>query len=74
LEISGACHGSGCRPAQDAFLQISVTKEKGMIIDGNTNVAALIEEHPELIETLAGISPHFRKLENRFLRKPLPAG
>ncbi len=40
-----------------------------MTIDGNTNIAKLIDEHPELLETFVSISPHFRKLENKFLRK-----
>lgn len=42
-----------------------------MTIDGNTNIAKLIEEHPELLEIFVSVSPHFRKLENKFLRRTI---
>ena len=40
-----------------------------MTIDGNTNIAKLFDEHPELLKTFVSVSPHFEKLENTFLRK-----
>ncbi|MGC8654686.1 MAG: DUF2249 domain-containing protein [Candidatus Kryptoniota bacterium] len=42
-----------------------------MKINGDTNVARLLDEHPELLSVLVGISPSFKKLENRFLRKTI---
>ena len=45
--------------------------EEDVTIDGNTNIAKLIDEYPELLETFVRVSPHFRKLENKFLRKTI---
>jgi uncharacterized protein (DUF2249 family) len=42
-----------------------------MIIDGNTNVAKLLDQYPELLDTFIKVSPHFKKLENKFLRKTI---
>jgi len=42
-----------------------------MKIDSNTNVARLIDEHPELLSVLVSISENFKKLESKFLRKTL---
>ena len=42
-----------------------------MTIDGTTNVAKLLDEHPELLDTFIKVSPHFKKLGNKFLRKTI---
>ena len=39
------------------------------MITGDVTVARLCEEHPELIEVLAGYHPHFRRLGNTLLRR-----
>ena len=39
------------------------------MISDDITVARLLEEHPELIEVLAGYHPHFKQLENRLLRR-----
>ena len=38
------------------------------MISGDVTVARLLEEHPELLEVLAGYHPHFGQLRNRLLR------
>jgi hypothetical protein len=39
------------------------------MISGEIPVAQLLDEHPELIEVLAGYHPHFKQLQNRLLRR-----
>ena len=39
------------------------------MISGDITVARLLDEHPELIEVLAGYHPHFKQLQNRLLRR-----
>jgi uncharacterized protein (DUF2249 family) len=39
------------------------------MISGDVTVARLLEEHPELLEVLAGYHPHFGQLRNRLLRR-----
>jgi len=40
-----------------------------MVISANTKISALIRANPAVIGVIAGINPHFRKLQNPFLRK-----
>lgn len=42
-----------------------------MRVDENTNVAGLLDEHPDLLDTFVKVSPHFKKLENKFLRRTI---
>lgn len=42
-----------------------------MKIDKNTKVLQLLEENPNLLEVLVGISPEFKKLRNPLLRKTI---
>src|SRR5512134_240259 len=44
------------------------SKGAGMI-SGDITVARLLDEHPELVEVLAGYHPHFERLRNRLLRR-----
>jgi uncharacterized protein (DUF2249 family) len=39
------------------------------MISADMTVARLLDEHPELVEVLAGYNPHFRQLRNRLLRR-----
>jgi uncharacterized protein (DUF2249 family) len=39
------------------------------MISGDITVARLLDEHPELVEVLAGYHPHFKQLRNRLLRR-----
>jgi uncharacterized protein (DUF2249 family) len=39
------------------------------MISGDMTVARLLEEHPELVEVLAGYHAHFKQLRNRLLRR-----
>ncbi|HZP36363.1 MAG TPA: DUF2249 domain-containing protein [Methylomirabilota bacterium] len=39
------------------------------MISGDMTVARLLEEHPELVEVLAGYNAHFKQLRNRLLRR-----
>jgi uncharacterized protein (DUF2249 family) len=39
------------------------------VISADVTVARLLEEHPELVEVLAGYHPHFKALRNRLLRR-----
>jgi uncharacterized protein (DUF2249 family) len=39
------------------------------MISGDVTVARLLDEHPELLEVLAGYHPHFGQLRNRLLRR-----
>ena len=39
------------------------------MISVDMTVARLLEEHPELVEVLAGYHPHFKQLRNRLLRR-----
>lgn len=39
------------------------------MISGDITVARLLDEHPELVEVLAGYHPHFKQLENPLLRR-----
>lgn len=38
-------------------------------IDANTKIATLIYQHPDALEAIVGLSPHFKKLRNPILRK-----
>ncbi len=42
-----------------------------MVIDENTKISKIINEKPEAIDAIAGISSHFKKLQNPILRKVL---
>ncbi len=42
-----------------------------MKIDENTLVGKLLDEHPELLDSFIRVSPHFKKLENKFLRRTI---
>lgn len=42
-----------------------------MVIDGNTKISALIRENPAVVDVIASINHHFRKLQNPLLRKIL---
>ena len=39
------------------------------MISGDITVAHLLDEHPELVEVLAGYHPHFKQLRNKLLRR-----
>jgi len=39
------------------------------VISPDMTVARLLDEHPELIEVLAGYHAHFKQLRNRLLRR-----
>jgi uncharacterized protein (DUF2249 family) len=39
------------------------------MITGDMTVARLLDEHPELLDVLAGFHPHFQHLRNRLLRR-----
>jgi uncharacterized protein (DUF2249 family) len=39
------------------------------VITADTNLGGLLDEHPELVEVLAGRHDHFARLRNRLLRK-----
>jgi uncharacterized protein (DUF2249 family) len=39
------------------------------MITADTNLGGLLDEHPELVEVLAGCHDHFARLRNRLLRK-----
>jgi uncharacterized protein (DUF2249 family) len=39
------------------------------MISGDETVAHLLDEHPELVEVLAGYHPHFKALRHRLLRR-----
>jgi uncharacterized protein (DUF2249 family) len=39
------------------------------MISADITVARLLDEHPELVEVLAGYHPHFERLKNRLLRR-----
>ena len=39
------------------------------MISADMTVARLLEEHPELVEVLAGYHAHFKQLRNRLLRR-----
>ncbi|HXG04198.1 MAG TPA: DUF2249 domain-containing protein [Candidatus Binatia bacterium] len=39
------------------------------VISAGTPLGRLLDEHPELVEVLAGYHPHFGRLRNRLLRK-----
>ncbi|MCC6753680.1 MAG: DUF2249 domain-containing protein [Saprospiraceae bacterium] len=38
-------------------------------IDANTKIAFLINQHPDALEAIVSLSPHFKKLRNPLLRK-----
>lgn len=42
-----------------------------MTIDENTNVAKLLDEYPGLLDIFEKVSPHFKKLQNKFLRETI---
>ena len=42
-----------------------------MKIDKNTKVLQLLEQHPNLLDVLVGVSPEFKKLQNPLLRKTI---
>jgi uncharacterized protein (DUF2249 family) len=39
------------------------------MISADTTIARVIDEHPQLVEVLAAVHPHFERLRNRILRK-----
>ncbi len=39
------------------------------MISGDTTVARLLDQHPELVEVLASYHPHFKHLRNKLLRR-----
>ena len=39
------------------------------MISADTTVAQLLDEHPQLVEVLAGYHPHFKQLRDRLLRR-----
>ncbi|MCJ7499473.1 DUF1858 domain-containing protein, partial [bacterium] len=42
-----------------------------MKLDKNTKILQLLEENPNLLDVLVGISPEFKKLRNPLLRKTI---
>ncbi|MFN3694234.1 MAG: DUF1858 domain-containing protein, partial [Ignavibacterium sp.] len=41
------------------------------MITGNMKISEILNNYPQTLEVFIRISPHFRKLENKFLRKAL---